>query len=351
MRDLAERDAAEARPEPPFRTYGLVAPVIAPLALAETQQRDGVWRSVVLGHGDWAEPAGPLVRVETCSPEPGSETQGASWYLLRELERERDRAVDYFGADVREPDESDEPPEFAPISLPVDGVPMTGLIARQGGLWAARVPVHELTVLIVGRGVEPDQVRLAAVGSLAPYWQGRDEMLGRRAIARIRERHEVVLAPAEGIEAFRVLIEVTLADQGERKQAARERRPPRRDAVHGAHRQALWQRAVTQQALRSGGGAAEADELVTLIVNLLGHLQNQAPWFTGDPELRADAIDETLRFHLYGEDVSSRAAQEAWIRYWPSHFQVGGGWIRHQGYLASGVPGWLEAWQSWARSR
>ena len=352
MRALAERDAAETRPEPPFRTYGLAAPGLDPPALAETEQVDGVWRSVVLTHGDWSAPAGPLVRVATRAPEPGQPDRGACWDLLRALEQERDRAVEHCGVAQAEPE---RPPEFAAVSVWVDGELMSGLLARQADLWAARVPVAELTLLIVGRGIEPDLVRLAAVAGLAPYWQGRDEMIGLMA-ARERERPEAVLAPADGAEAFRALIEVTLADGVRLRQALAENRAPRSEGDRGLRR-ALWQRAVEQQALRSGSDRHDANDLVTLIVNLVGHLQEEATWFAADPVLREDAIDETLRYHLFSEDVTSRAAQEAWRRYWLDRMRSGGGDLDAQfrrlaaDHRAGRAPGWLEAWNGWARSR
>jgi len=351
MRALAAEDAAAARPTPPFRTYGLAAPELAPQALAESHQRNGVWQSVVLTHGDWAAPHGPLVRVTTCSPEPGQPDRGASWDLLRELEEEHGRAAEHSGAELPGPA---GPPEFAPVHLTVDGTMMSGLMARQDGLWAARIPVDELTLLVVGRGVEPDLVRLASVADLAPYWLGRDEMIGRMS-ARYRARPKPVLTPAEGAEAFRILIDVTLADQARHMQESLENRTSRSGPWEGPRRHALWQRAVDQQMERSGSGYESANDLVTLVVNLVGHLNEKASWFTEDPLLREGAIDETLRYHLFGEEVPSREAQEAWRRYWTEKMSFGGSPDgRRPGRdlrAARRTWDWLEEWADWARRR
>ena len=55
---------------------------------------------------------------------------------------------------------------------------------------------------------------------------------------------------------------------------------------------------------------------MTVAVNHLGFLQENAPWFSADPRLRAAAIDETLRHAMLGDAVPSEPAQEAWARSW-----------------------------------
>ncbi len=119
---------------------------------------------------------------------------------------------------------------------------------------------------------------------------------------------------------------------------------------------ALRQRAVREQARISNIDIRQADEIVTLVVNQLTHLQEQAPWFTAEPRLREAAADETLRHAVLGEDVPSRPAQQAWARYWAHHTSLGahepGAALRAE--LTAGEPlisAWLEAWSAWTQRR
>jgi hypothetical protein len=68
------------------------------------------------------------------------------------------------------------------------------------------------------------------------------------------------------------------------------------------------QPAVRDQARISGIDARQADEIATLVVNHLTHLQERAPWFTAEPRLREAAIVETPRHAVLGEDVPRRPA-------------------------------------------
>jgi hypothetical protein len=118
---------------------------------------------------------------------------------------------------------------------------------------------------------------------------------------------------------------------------------------------ALWQRAVREQARICGIGTGQADEIVTLVVNHLTHLQQEAPWLTAEPRLREAAIDETLRHAVLGEDVSSNPAQQAWARYWAHHMSLPGheAGAALRAHLEAGgplTPAWLEAWSAWAQS-
>lgn len=119
---------------------------------------------------------------------------------------------------------------------------------------------------------------------------------------------------------------------------------------------ALWQRAAREQARISGIGERQADQIVTLVVNHLTHLQEQAPWFAAEVRLREAAIDETLRHAVMGEDVPSKPAQQAWARYWTQHMSVAGQEPGEalRAHREAGGPltsAWLQAWAAWAARR
>ncbi len=186
-----------------------------------------------------------------------------------------------------------------------------GLVGRHRSVWAARLVVGGQTVTVVGRGVDPGSVRLGQVTDLGPYLRGRTDMLGRLAERR-RQQPPPVLEPAGGVAAYRALAEAALESQLRLLGSLRAGRSPRHRAGEAVIMHAIWQRAVREQELISGSGQREADEIVTLAVNHLTHLQDYAPWFAAEPRLREAAIDETLRHAVTGEDVRSKPAQQAW---------------------------------------
>src|SRR5215472_14103074 len=65
MRERARLDAEELLPRPPFVVFGLAEPRLPSAHLAEAGRVNGVWESIGLAYGDWAEPAGPWVMVTT----------------------------------------------------------------------------------------------------------------------------------------------------------------------------------------------------------------------------------------------------------------------------------------------
>jgi hypothetical protein len=212
-----------------------------------------------------------------------------------------------------------------------------------------------VTVTVAGRGVGQDSVRLGPVADLCPYLRERGEMLGQLA-ERHRWQPPPAPEPAEGVAAYRALVEAALESQARLLAALRSEREPRHRAGEGATMHALWQRAVREQARISGISSREANEVVTLVVNHLTHLQEQATWFTAQPRLREAAVDETLRHAVLGEDVPSKPAQQAWARYWAHHTSIG----THepgqslQAEVVAGQPlisDWLEAWSAWTGTR
>jgi hypothetical protein len=221
-------------------------------------------------------------------------------------------------------------------------------------VWAARLLAGDgaVTVTITGRGVEPDSVRLETLGDLRPYCLARNEILGQLA-ERYRNQPPPVLEPAEGVAAFRALVEHTLDFQQRLLESVREERPLRHQRGEAALRGALWRRAASEQQRIAGIDKRAADDVVTLVINHLEHLAEGAPWFS-DPRLRELAIDETLRHAVLGDDVPSGRAQDAWARYWAVRNERARRASEPGDVLAAMAAGehfdtdWLGAWADWA---
>jgi hypothetical protein len=337
LREIARQDAEELVPRPGFGVLGLAAPVLRPAALAATGQTNGEWESVSLAYGDPTAAGGPYVSITTASG-PHVVTTEAEAELSRAIDSERDRVADHAGVDDDEPA---SPPEFERARLPFG----EALICRHGTMWAARVAAEPGTVVtITGRGVAPESIRLETVADLRPYVEARNEIIGQ-----LTERHRSaappVLEPAEGVAALRALAEHTLDQHARMRESART---PRIRAGEAGLYHALWRRAVREQQRVAGVDERAADEAVTLVVNHLGHLLEDAAWFA-DPRLRAAAIDETLRHAMLGDDVPSLAAQQAWARYWSARHR----WISADPAdpraSQPSAEAWLAAWAAWAQ--
>ena len=361
MRELARRDAEELVPRPLFPVFGLAAPALRPAALAQFQQVNGAWTSVTLAYGCWEAAAGPYVAVTSAATDSGlpgdmpadMPGRGAEAELLRAIDSERGRVATHAGVDDEEPA---EPPRYSREELPAGDA----LVCRHGTLWALRllaggapgVAAPGVAVTVTGRGAGPAAVRLERVSDLRPLFEARNEILGR--LVERRQREPPVLEPAEGIAAFRALADFTLATITEGRAAADARRVPRHRAGWGGMHNALWQRAVRELERMAGVGKRAADDVVTSVVNHLGHLAEQAPWFSADTRLREAAIDEPLRHAVLGEDVPSLPAQRAWARYWSAHMarlgrepDPAGALAGHQARQSLST-GWLAAWSAWA---
>jgi hypothetical protein len=335
MRELARQDAEELVPRPGFGVLGLAAPVLRPAALAAAGQTNDEWESISLAYGDPTAAGGPYVSVLTASG-PHVVTTEAEAELLRAIDSEHDRVADHAGADDEEPA---SPPEFERTRM-LSG---EALICRHGEVWAARVTAEPGTVVTVtGRGVAPESIRLEPVADLRPYVAARSEVIGQLA-ERHRRAAPPVLEPAEGVAAFRALAEHTLDRHARMRESARDQRTPRLRAGDSALYHALWQRAVREQQRIAGMDKRAADDVVTLVINHLGHLLEDATWFA-DPRLRAAAIDETLRHAVLGDDVPSLPAQQAWARYWSA--RMGGA---SQPGAGTTTAAWLAAWAAWAQ--
>jgi hypothetical protein len=289
MREIARQDAEELVPRPDFGVLGLAAPVLRPGVLTAYSQMNEVWDSISLGYGDPTAAGGPFVSVTTAAG-PHVVNTAAKDELLRAIDAERNRVADHAGVDEEEPA---SPPEYSRALLAFG----EALVCRHGALWAARVPAGPAgpaagagdLVTVTGRGVAPELIRLEPVADLRPYYAARNKILGQ--LAELRRQAPPVLEPAEGVAAFRALAEHTLDQHARLRESTRERRAPRHRAGDSARYHALWQRAVREQQRIAGMDKRAADDVVTLVVNHLGRLLEDAPWFA-DPRLRAAAIDE-----------------------------------------------------------
>jgi hypothetical protein len=349
MRERARLDAEELLPRPPFVVFGLAAPRLPQAYLAEAGQVNGVWESIGLAYGDWAAPAGPWVLVTTRTGRADAPDREVEADLLRAIDHDRNRIASQAGVDE---DDLDVPPDYWHADLAVGGETVGCVVGRQANVWAARMVADGLIVMLVCRGADPGSVRLDPVADLAPYLQARNERLGQLGEYR-RQQPAPILAPAEGVAAYRALAEAALASHARLLQALRAGREPRHQAGEGATWHALWQRAAREQARISGIGEHQADEIVTLVVNHLTKLHEEVRWFTAEPRLREAAIDQTLRHAVLGEDVPSKPAQQAWARYWAGHTsrpaQEPGEEFRARQEAGRGLlTAWRQAWDAWA---
>jgi hypothetical protein len=272
----------------------------------------------------------------------------------REPEAALFRAIDAEHARIADQDEEEpaEPPVYARAELTVGDRPVSAVVARHGNVLAARLAAGPVTVTIVSRGVELNQLRLVAVNDLEPYLRGRSEMIGQ-AVERHRNEPPPVLEPAEGMAVYRALIDASLDQHARLLRALRADRTPRFRTGEGPKMGALWQRAVRELSDRADIGGHAADDIITSVVNQLTNLDEQAPWFTGDTRLRERAIDETLRHAVLDEPVPSRPAQQAWARYWAMRMSLAG--LAPDARVRA-VPtdleprseDWLAAWAAWA---
>ncbi|MFI9272649.1 hypothetical protein ACIGXM_18290 [Kitasatospora sp. NPDC052896] len=294
---------------PPFPIHGLREPVLTPAFLAEFGREGEAWQSVQLVHGDRDAPDGPLVTVRTGPPGSAAQPEDVRAALLAALAAEAEAGP------------AAGKPSFT--TLP-DG----GELCRLDGVWALRLTADGQRVTVVGRGLAPERVRIGVVPDLGPYVAEREALRERYAAGR-RAQSEPV--PVPGIAAVRALLESHL---------------PGAPAAGEAQR-ALWRRAVAEQARAAGCDADRAEALLASLVGQLTRLRQDAPWFAADAGLRAAAFEETLRHGALGERVASRAAQQAWERYWTRRAALGDAAPE----LDQSRARWLAAWEAWRNGR
>ncbi|MFJ6216586.1 hypothetical protein ACIQGZ_25130 [Streptomyces sp. NPDC092296] len=342
----------------PWRRVGRLP--YAPGAELPGQRILSGWHSVngelvafILCAGRPFDPAGPFLTVRTALT--GDDLQGEVLSGLDEvIEDERDRLFEWTGLD-----EGDGPraARIAELYLPVDGVPAPARVRveqpREGGgpeLWAAQLTLDRrggpLELTVTGRGVPVPGVTLVTVSDVAPYLAGRARLSAETA-ARSAALAEAERAVPVGLEAHRRLAvgamerATVLAQQ---LSAGRTPRTPRR--LRAEDRGGRWEDAVRQQMRLASEERQQADQAVASMVNQLVRLAERTDWALGTEDGR-QAVEETVRHTVFGSEVPSLRAQQAWQALWAARPRGPSEVERYERSLAH----WLAAWESWRRSR
>lgn len=306
----------ELRDAPPFDVVGLVSPQLEPLSLAESGRGGNGWNLISLHYGESLSSTGPAVCVRTAVQRQDGHVEPDLSELIAD---ERNRLFDHAGID--EPDPIDDPIDDL-RTLEIDGGRVDARLLLDGELWAARVEFPpgvgvengRRVVSVVSRGVAPSDVRLAFVRDLNPYLDGRDRFI-KSMIERGAGSAPGGGSVPEGEAALRGIIEYCIreSEEHEERRGVGRRRSPRQSPDH---RYELWRAAVRFQASAWDQGEHQANEQVTSVVNHLGRLSREAPWFAVREDVRSAAIDEAIAYVARGEAVASADAQRAWNELW-----------------------------------
>ncbi|MFG3053799.1 hypothetical protein ACGFZP_22995 [Kitasatospora sp. NPDC048239] len=341
-----------------FPVYGVEGADPDGDALAAFETANGELRWVEVRSGDWTSPAGPYITVRTYRP--GTEYQDPLPELEDVVEDERDRVYEQLGID-----EGDCPGRVRALRewITVDGEPRAvevhedrralwagpdATASGSGPVWAGRLWVDGLTVVVCGRGVPPGAVELARIGDFERYLLGRTDLLRRLAARRGRSIpvEERELTPAVGLEAHREVIHQTIAESAAMEAQVRAGRTPRLPrALRGETGLLRWEAAVRQQMRLASETREEAVAAVTTMVNHLNRLSRQTQWVVGTPE-GAAAVEEVIRYTVFASEVASLPAQRAWEQLWRDR-PGGSGWEEHR----LGEQLWLSAWEQWRAAR
>ena len=294
---------------------------------------NGVLVEVTLSHGSWLAAGGPYLAVRTMTTAAVA-GQGGAESLQDVIEDERDRIFDHAGIN-----ESAGPGPVAESELwiAVDGVPVRSVLRGEGPLWAARLSLggpdcplrgagglagEPVTVTVTGRGVDPERVGLRTAAELDPYALGRQRELdavrartGPRIHLRDRE-----LPPVQGLEAHRQLVDQSVRQALGIEADLRARRRPRSPRGESRSGGELWERTVRQQMRLAGEDHETADLAVTALVNQLVQLAGRTDWFPGSADAEA-AREESIRYTVFGSEVPSVRAQQAWQLEWSRRTQ------------------------------
>jgi hypothetical protein len=330
---------------------GMAEPAPQPRLLGEAEINDGVVESIGLAYGDLMRPSGPLVQVHT-----------ARWRDSRpgppDLRQFLENLLDSMDDDA--PVDGDP----VPAHVVVNGVPRpASLLRTRRKMWAARCWHQDSDVIVVAREWELASTHLVAVPNLEPFLRGRREYI--RDMRANPPTMPIMDRPFDVATAHRALIDSTLARSLQLEAAAREGRPPRLRA-NGRKQGELWEAAVRAQMHLADQSRQDANEVVTIMVNQLGRLQEKATWFA-NKRLRDAAVTETLLYWTgMRTELLSRPAQETWRTVWASQRT----WLpdpfahqernsqhhdeelrRWHAELMTGQGEWLRAWSEWVRQK
>jgi hypothetical protein len=330
---------------------GMAEPAPHPRLLGEAEINDGIVESVGLAYGDLMRPSGPLVQVHTARwRDTRNGPPDLRWFLENLLD-----SMDDNGPVAGDP---------VPAHVVVNGVPRpASLLRTRRKMWAARCWHQDSDVIVVAREWELAATHLVAVPSLESFLRGRREYL--RDLRANPPTMPIMDRPFDVATAHRSLIDATLSRSLQLEAAAREGRPPRLRGNARKHGE-LWEAAVRAQMHLADQSRQDANEVVTILVNQLGRLQEKAPWF-GNKRLRDAAVTETLLYWTGMRlELLSRPAQEIWRTVWASQR----GWMpdpfahqertsrehddslrRWHAELMTGQAEWLRAWSEWVQKK
>jgi hypothetical protein len=342
LREQAEQDLRTVA-EAGFPVYGLSGD--GPSGDAPAGRMLGGWErsggrvvKVTLEHGRWGG-AGTWVRVQSGVSDPGG------WALA-------DLVADGEGG-------SGGSGEFAGFEalLVVDGVALAFDGCRRGDVWAARLRQPEdaapvlavgqepLRITVLGRGVPVRGIELETVGDLTPYAVGRV-----RAAAEAEARAAAGAAAGEqeydGIDAHRELVERSVRHALEAGRRAREGRTP---SGGPEGQDELWELAVRRQMSLAAESREEAEEAVTALVNQMIRLGECTDWFPESAD-GGTALEESLRYAVFGSEVASAEAQRAWGRIWDWQWGAVDASANARERVGE-ERAWLGEWERWRAGR
>lgn len=351
--EFSRRTLAEAD----FPVYGVDGALPGDV-LGGLETAGGTLRWVEVRSGDWSCPDGPYLTVRTYRP--GAEGCEQLPDLEDVVEDERDRVYEQLGVDA-----GDGPGRMRALRawIDVDGTPRAVEVHEDrrdcplgtdapapgaGPVWAGRLRVDGVTVVVCGRGLPPGAVGLASVTDFERHIRGRTELLRRLAARRghwvpVEERE---LVPAVGLEAHRAVVEHGIAESAVIEAHVRARRTPRLPRrLRGEAGALRWEAAVRQQMRLASETREEAVAAVTAMVDQLTRLSQLTHWLVGTPE-GAAAVEEAIRWTVFASEVASLPAQQAWQQVW----RAGRDGVRRD-EAGLGEQAWLAAWEQWRASR
>ena len=235
------------------------------------------------------------------------------------------------------------------MTLPIEGARPRARVRYEDSLWAARTTLPKqrglgsreapAVVTVIGRGVAKNEVTLTTVSDLRSFVQAAKARL-RAEVEAEQAQPRPLPRPPSGIEAHQQLIQHVLV--GAREPMRRHpRRPPDEYGL-------LWESAVLVQMQLARQSRADANDEITLMINHIIQLADNAPWWEEDG---AAAIAETVCDTVFDSDVPSKAAQQAWRATFtaqrPPSPPDAAGFEHFVTARQRAEREWLDAWNAW----
>lgn len=233
-----------------------------------------------------------------------------------------------------------------PVVMLVNGVAVAGTGVRgEGGFWAARCETGGIEVTVAAYRWEPEQVAVETVQDrtmlLAQYAAGLPAVVDVRSGAQQPGGESG--AETEGQVAsdpIRRLIDVNVAASIATAEWMRAGGPaPQQiDGLTG-----LWTAAVGRYIALTDADEPQARLAVARAIDQMMRLVHECEWFVQQPQLRFQAVSETLLFTTgLGLSVPSAQAQRAWVRLHGLPPEVS------SEVLWDAQTSWRTAWNEWA---